>query len=467
LVDEQTRPNCYMKTKALKLAVALFAASAVLSSCKKEKEITENPIGVNYDKILEDALTSASDGIGIAHYLLPDDGQYHLIPQDPTNPINHAKIALGRMLYHESGIAINPRMSQGTGTMSCASCHHAQGGFQANMRQGIGEGGVGFGSSGEGRKANPSYPIDSVDVQPLRTPTVLNCAYQKVMLWNGQFGATGPNAGTESNWTPGTPIATNQLGHEGVEIQAIAGLGVHRMDVTADVCETYQEYEQLFDICFPEFPIETRYSKRTAGLAVAAYERTLVANQAPFQHWLRGESNALSDSEKRGGALFFGKAECGSCHNGPALNSMSFHALGMDDLVGENVLRSNPNDPAHKGRASFTHDPADEYKFKTPQLYNLMDSKFFGHGGSFRTVREVVEYKNDGVATNFNVPASQLAEEFQPLHLTDEEITDIVNFIENGLYDNNLMRYTPNALPSGNCFPNNDVLSQIDQGCIQ
>ena len=440
--------------------------AATLSSCKKDRELSELPEATNYDKMLEDALIASSEGQGLNHFLLPDDGQFHLIPQDPTNPINHAKVELGRMLFHETGIAINPRMSQGMNSVSCASCHHAQAGFQANLRQGIGEGGVGFGATGEGRKANPTYPTDSIDVQPLRTPTALNSAYQKVMLWNGQFGATGPNTNTQSNWTAGTPIATNFLGHEGVEIQAIAGLGVHRMDVTEEVSLTYQEYEELFNICFPEYPVETRFSKRTAGLAIAAFERTLLANQAPFQQWLRGDRTALSESEKRGAILFFGKAECNSCHSGPALNSMSFHALGMDDLVGENVIQNNPNNPAHRGRGSFTNNPEDDYKFKTPQLYNLTDSPFLGHGGTFRSVREIVEYKNQAVASNPNVPASQLAEEFHPLNLTEDEITDLVNFIENGLYDFNLMRYVPNNLPSGNCFPNNDVLSQIDQGCV-
>lgn len=456
-----------MKYSKLKFFTLLTGSIVFLSACKKERELSENSSPVNYDQMLKDALTNASNGQGESFFLLPLDGQYDLIPQDPLNPITHAKVQLGRMLYHETGIAINPMFSEGMNDMSCASCHHAQGGFAANLRQGIGEGGVGFGAAGEGRQADPNYPLEMIDVQQIKSPTVLNSAYQKVMLWNGQFGATGPNTGTEALWPDNTPIFNNHFGHEGVETQAIAGLGVHRMDVNDEICTTYNEYEQLFDICFPEFLPSTRYSKRTAGLAIAAYERTLLANEAPFQRWLRGERTAMSDSEKRGAVLFFGKAECSNCHNGPALNSMSFHALGMDDLLGADVIGSNPAANEHLGRGGFTQDPADLYKFKTPQLYNLKDSPFYGHGGTFSSVREVIEYKNMAIPENANVSAGQIAEDFHPLHLNDEEITDLTNFIEYGLYDPDLMRYVPVQLPSGNCFPNNDVLSQIDQGCIQ
>ncbi|MDG1262813.1 MAG: cytochrome c peroxidase, partial [Flavobacteriales bacterium] len=311
---------------------------------------------------------------------------------------------------------------------------------------------------------HPAYPSDSLDVQPIRTPTAMNGAYQEVMLWNGQFGATGPNVGTEDQWSPGTPIFNNNFGHHGLEIQAIAGLSVHRLVVDEQVCQDYGMYKDLFDIAFPDWPEATRYTARTAGMAIAAYERTILSNQAPWQDWLKGNTSAMSDSEKRGAIAFFGKAECGSCHNGPALNSMSFHALGMEDLTGADVVNGNDND---LGRGGFTQNPEDMYKFKTPQLYNLKDSPFYGHGGNFNSVHEVIEYKNNAVPQNINVPETQLAEEFQPLGLTESEIDDLTNFIEYALYDANLMRYTPSSVPSGNCFPNADAISIIDQGCME
>ena len=77
----------------------------------------------------------------------------------------------------------------------------------------------------------------------------------------------------------------------------------------------------------------------------------------------------------------------------------------------------------------------------------------------------MVEYFNNGIAENSNVPNGQLAEEFKPLNLTNEEVNQITAFLENALYDDNLKRYEPSSLPTGNCFPNNDPLSRNDLGC--
>lgn len=457
-----------MMRSSKQLIMMAFAATAALASCKKPHTQDITADDVDYDAILKETLNDLAGAEGLDYFKLPESDDYNSIPQDPLNPITSYKVELGRMLFHETGIAMNPKLEdQGFGTYSCASCHHAQGGFQANRQQGVGEGGVGFGMAGEGRTFHPMYPVDSLDLQPIRTPSAMNGAYQIVTLWNGQFGATGPNTGTEDLWPMGTPIWNNQFGHEGLETQAIAGLSVHRLTMDSEVCETYDFYHDMFDIAFSDWPEENRYTKRTAGLAIAAYERTLLSNQAPFQEWLRGDELAMSDAQKRGANLFFGDAGCASCHNGPALNDMNFYALGMPDLDGPGVYAGAGAEGANKGRGGFTGEDADMYKFKTPQLYNLKDSPFYGHGGTFNSVREVIEYKNNAVAANSNVPASQLSEAFVPLNLTDQEITDLVDFIENGLYDPNLMRYVPSDLPSGQCFPNNDAVSQVDQGCVQ
>ena len=153
----------------------------------------------------------------------------------------------------------------------------------------------------------PSYFPNELDVQPIRTPAALNTAYQELMLWNGQFGGTDGNAGTEAQWTEGTPKETNHLGYQGLETQAIAGLDVHRMVIDNDFL-TEKGYLALFDAAFPDWPQEERYTRVTAGLAIAAYERTLLANQAPFQRWLQGNTGIMSPSEKRGAILFFGEA---------------------------------------------------------------------------------------------------------------------------------------------------------------
>lgn len=388
---------------------------------------------------------------------------FNLIPSDVNNPLTQAKVTLGKLLFHETGIAMNPNIDDGMYTYSCASCHHAEAGFQSGLLQGIGEGGMGFGTSGDGRFKNSLYPEADIDLQPIRTPTALNVAYQDVMLWNGQFGATGTNEGTEANWTIGTPIETNNLGFEGVETQAIAGLDVHRMVIDEDFIIN-SEYKDLFDEAFPNVNVSERYSKLNAGLAIAAYERTLLPNQAPFQQWLNGNTNAMNEKETKGALLFFGDAKCYSCHSGPALNNMEFYALGMNDLAGDNIM-TEVDEFTKSGRGGFTGNPEDDYKFKTPQLYNLKDVTFFGHGGSFETIKDVIRYKNNAVAENQNVPATQLPSMFEPLNLNNVQIDAITAFVENALYDSNLQRYVPEGLPSGNCFPNADTVSSQDMGC--
>ncbi|MDX1471625.1 MAG: cytochrome c peroxidase [Flavobacteriaceae bacterium] len=394
--------------------------------------------------------------------ILPNSVEYNLIDNDPNNPITEAKVELGKMLFHETALGTDPHHEESAGTFSCASCHHFKAGFQSGIKQGIGEGGSGFGINGEGRHFSPDYANEDIDVQPIRSPSILNVAFQDVMLWNGQFGAVGTNAGTEASWTVGTPKETNLLGFEGVETQAIAALTVHRLGVSQELLDS--GYKELFDQAFPDIPQEERYTKTTMGMAIAAYERCVLSNKAPFQLWLRGDKSAMDDNELQGANLFFGKANCFTCHGGPGLNNMEFHALGMSDLEGPGIFMEV--DAATKnGRGGFTNDPLDNFKFKTPQLYNLADVQFFGHGGSFKSIRDVVAYKNLAIPENPNVPSSFISDKFVPLGLTDEEVDLIAIFLENSLYDPDLGRYVPEALPSGNCFPNADAQSKIDLGC--
>ncbi|MBI1288789.1 MAG: cytochrome-c peroxidase [Flavobacteriales bacterium] len=433
--------------------------------CQEDSIITDDTTQPNVlDAALDEALLNASNGVGADFYKLPTS--MDAIPQDPKNPLTAAKVELGKMLYHESGLATNPMNEAGRFTYSCASCHHAEGGFQANLPQGISEGGMGFGLHGEGRYPNPEYAVAELDVQPIRTPSVLNIAYQTNVLWNGQFGGTHLNAGTESQWFENTPKTWNHLGFEGTETQAIAGVIVHRQGMTEQLYDQ-TGYRPLFEAAFGTLGDDTLMSNVYVGLALAAYERTILATEAPFQKWLNGDKAALSEQEKRGAVLFFTKAECYKCHNGPALNSMDFYALGVNDLGGAGTYFTNfPDETINFGRGGFTGKEEDNYKFKVPQLYNLIQSRFYGHGASFHSVEEVVKYKNRAVAENSEVPASQLAEDFHPLGLTQAEISAISAFIEFGLYDRNLKRYTPDHVLSGFCFPNNDYRSAQDHGCL-
>lgn len=453
---------CAFQTKHFLIAstIAVFA----LSSCQSDDGI-EEPTTI--DQQLVDLLNSKSETGSLNYFKIPSSEDLGDIPADPKNPLSETKVELGKMLFHESELGRLPKISEGFGTYSCASCHHVAAGFQAGIKQGIGEGGLGFGSTGEGRAMNSNYQVSDLDIQPIRTPSALNTAFQDVMLWNGQFGGTGTNAGTEAQWTDDTPKEVNDLGFEGLETQAIAGFDVHRLGVDQDFWTSYPTYQEMLDDAFPALSEEERYSNIGIGLAIAAYERTLLSNEAPFQKYLNGNREELTISQKRGALVFFGKGDCVSCHTGPALNNMNFYALGMEDLDARNTDLGIPSAlGASKGRGGFTKNAADEYKFKTPQLYNLKDHNFFGHGGTFESIEDIVRYKNEAQVEKTSLAGHQnLADEFVPLDLNDQEISDLVDFLSNALYDASLTRFAPESVLSGNCIPNNDDQTKSDLGC--
>ncbi|MDB4676483.1 cytochrome-c peroxidase [Flavobacteriales bacterium] len=448
-----------------------FVVSTVvlLTSCNPSNAV--NPDQVDKDFQMLATIIDALGQQGYSQLHMPDPHDLDAIPQDPNNPLTSQKVSLGRMLFHETALGMGVEES-GTRTFSCASCHHASAGFQAGIQQGLGDGGVGFGIRGEERVISSDYDPSDIDRQPMRSPTAMNGAFTPVTLWNGQFGAHGPNVGTESLWTEGTPLEVNSLGYFGLETQAIAGLTVHRMAPTPAFFNRMPGYVALFDAAFPEVAEEDRYGVEMAGLAIAAYERTIMSNESPFQRWLDGEHTAMTPAQKDGAMVFFGAAQCGTCHNGPALSDGGFHALGMPDMPNNDVLDANVDDygmsseDAALGRGGFTGADGDKYAFKTPQLYNLMDSRFFGHGGTFYDLADVVDYKLAGASAKPEV-TPYLSTEFDAIEITEEQQSQLMRFLVEALYDPALDRYVPANTLSGNCFPNNDSQSSIDLGCSE
>ena len=429
-------------------------------SCKKDE--LSNPL----DRELNTALRNASKTGEIDHFILPSSTAFSKIPQDPHNPLNQDKVNLGKQLFYETGLALAPMHNISKESYSCSSCHIPSAGFMPCRVQGIADGGLGFGVNGEKRTALQNYDETELDVQGARPLSLINVAFVQNTGWNGQFGGNGINEGTEALWDLEEVTKVNHEGFFGLESQNIEGLDLHRMVVNKEVTDEYG-YTPMFDAAFGDRPEDERYNFETASFAISAYLRTLFSNEAPFQQWLKGDLDAMSTQQKRGAVLFFTKAGCANCHNGTSLNNPDyFYALGVKDLyeTGE-VFNTDIDDRRNKGRGGFTQDPEDLYKFKVPQLYNMRFSPFYFHGSSKRTLREVVEYFNEGVPENANVPDEQIAPFFRPLQLTDVEIDAIVSFLEEGLYDPAMSRYVPESVLSGNCFPNNDPFSQIELGC--
>ena len=446
---------------------ALFLFIGILAGCIEKIDWVSDL----YDERLTEALIKIAPSQKISFYELPDSDNFSQIPQDPNNALTPEKVALGKLLFHETGLSRDPIQLVSLNSYSCATCHHVGAGFQSGRVQGIGEGGIGFGVKGESRSPNPNYDLKDLDVQSIKPPSIINSAFQKVMGWNGRFGSDGVNKGTDALWKPGTQTAVNLLGYQGLESRAISAFDIHRLDVNKIIL-TELGYKDDFDLAFAYIAEANRYSKEAAGLAIAAYLRTVMANQSPFQLWLKGDADAMTNEEKRGALLFFGKANCAGCHIGPALSSsgqVRFYSLGMRDMGGNGVSRVSPTDIEHLGRGGYTGSAGDNYKFKVPQLYNLKDSPYYGHGGRINTLREVVEYKNKAIPANQNVPREQISTLFRPLGLVEaednKELSDLTAFVTSALRDPNLIRYVPDKLPSNLCFPNNDAQSKKDLGC--
>jgi cytochrome c peroxidase len=477
--------------------LAMSALALLLSGCFSDKNtplksevalpiepVIETPAPVvpgSLQQQLEDALLLAAPNEGLNAFILPESDDFDNIPHDPNNRLTAEKVLLGQLLFHETQLATNGVEPSLTQTWSCASCHHADAGFKSGVAQGIGEGGLGFGDRGEGRVFAPHFDASSddptriPDIQPMTSPTILNTAYQAVMLWNGQFGNMQGNEVNGSLddaiiMTPDTPKKENARQLAGLETQAIAGLGVHRMGVIDNsVLQTNAEYQWIFDAAYPE---GTNDVLEASGKAIAAYERTVLANRAPFQRWLKGERGILRDDEMRGALVFFGKGNCVSCHTGPALSSQAdatveqvFMAIGFADFdTSRGDITGNVSDNASLGRGGFTGAPDDAYRFKVPQLYNLSDTTVFGHGASFQSIRDVVEYKNAG-QPQYEATREHLDPRFVPLGLSEQEIRDVVIFLDTGLQDPELRRYVPTTTPTGACVPNADEQSKRDLNC--
>ena len=443
------------------LRITLLFFITTFFACKHETVVT-----IEEQDELKRLIAEHSPTKDIGYYILPNSNDYQNLPnQDPKNPINKEKVELGKLLFFEPAIGIKGMNPQLIATYSCSSCHIPEKSFTPGRFQGIADGGVGFGYQGDGRVISPLYQGHEVDAQGARPLPTINLAYVKNALWSGAFGSTGLNAGTEDIWgVADTMTLINKKIFEGLEANNHRALIVHRQEIKKELLD-YLGYTPMFDKAFPEIPVKERYTLQIASNAIAAYFRTILTNEAPFQKWLKGDDNALTNSQKNGANLFYTKAGCINCHNSPSFNGQRFAALGVKDLDQSEYLVYKTNDGRSKGRASFTLDDKDLYKFKVPQLYNLKNIGFYFHGASKQSIEDVVKYFNDAIPENDRVENYRIDPLFQPLSLTNKEIKELTDFIENGLNDPNLLRYKPEKVLSSYCFPNNDQQSKIDMSC--
>lgn len=448
-----------MKTTT-KILTLVLATLLGITACTNEQAAD------TLDVTLERQISRVATNRSLEDFQVPHPENLFEIPAGIGNPLTSEKVALGKMLFFETGLGRDAIQPEAMMTFSCATCHVPSAGFMPGRIQGIADGAQGFGFNGESRDMRPDYTEDLIDAQGARPLSMIGTAYVTNSMWAGLFGARFNNEGTESLWgVHNHATSVNHTGLDGLEAQNIEGTITHRMRVDEYVLDTLG-YRQMFDDAFYDWPENARYGREAMSFALSAFIRTIMPYDAPFQEWLRGDVNAMSEQQKKGALVFFGDAGCYRCHNSPALNGNTFHAVGVNDLCDVGGLATGEDDIRNLGRGGFTLRQEDLYAFKVPQLYNLKNSPFYFHGSSHYSIRSVVEYFNEGAPDNPRVPEENISNFFHPLDLSEQQITDLTEFITNGLYDPNLAdRFTPEFVLSGNCFPNNDPISRGQLGC--
>jgi cytochrome c peroxidase len=290
------------------------------------------------------------------------------------------RIALGRKLFFD------PRLS-GNSSMSCATCHVPEQGFTQKDRL------TPKGAEGRSLRRN--------------APSLLNVGYNKFLMWDG-----------------GAPSLQSQILTPLFEPHEMANPTFKGL---LERMRTLPDYEGRFEKVFG-----TPATVPLIGKAIASYEVSLVSANSAFDHWrYGGESGALGADAQRGLRLFTGKAGCSVCHRiddrAALFTDQSFHNTGVGFLA----VQARAEDPDDRGRQEVTNEPADLHKFKTPTLRNVALTAPYMHNGLLRSLQEVVRYYNGGGSSD---PAKD--PKVHPLGLTDDEIRDLVAFLESLNGDN-------------------------------
>lgn len=296
------------------------------------------------------------------------------VKHPPNNLPTPEKIALGKQLYFDGRLSADNKVS-------CASCHDPAKGY-SNGDQ--------FATGVEGKKGGRN------------SPTVINSAYQTFQFWDGRAKSLEEQAlGPIQN-----PIEMNLT-----------------LDAVVAKLNAIEGYKKQFQQVFG-----TDVTSDGIAKAIAAYERTVLCGDAPYDRFKAGDKGALTEPAQRGMKLFFGKANCSACHSGPNFTDNAFHNIGV------------PGNDA--GREAISKSVGDKGAFKTPTLRDLTKSGPYMHDGSMKTLEEVMAHYNKG-----GTPNDQLDEEIYALKLTPEQLADLVTFLKEGLTSNSYPAHTAPELP--------------------
>ncbi len=313
-------------------------------------------------------------------------------PIPPDNKQSPAKVALGRLLFFDTRIS-------GDASIACSDCHNPKDGWA---------------DPGEVSRGYPGT------IHWRNSQSVINSAYLGKLFWAGSSKSLEGQA-------------------RGAARGGVAGNG--EGDVMEARLALIPEYRKRFRTVFgDEWP-----KIRNVWRAIAAYERTLIHKNTPFDRYMRGDKKALNAQQRRGLKLYRGKAGCIECHNGALLSDQKYYNLGVprhegwaeDGLkqitfrfelyakgVSEELYRTTKDDLGLYFRSKERRDMG---KFRTPMLRYTNFTAPYMHNGAFFTLEEVVDfYDEGGGANNFGTKTRIL----KPLGLSDEEKEDLVAFLE-------------------------------------
>jgi len=299
------------------------------------------------------------------------------VPQD--NPLTAAKIELGKQLYFDARLSIDQ-------TVSCATCHDPAKGW-SNGEQ--------FATGVKGQ------------VGGRNSPTVINTAFQVFQFWDGRAKSLEEQA----------------LGP--IENPIEMALPLAEMEERLNKIDGYRrQFKQVFG--------KDRIEAADVARAIASFERTVLSGNSAFEKYHAGDTKALSAGAVRGMQLFFGKARCSSCHNGPNFTDNAFHNIGIG------MDKPEPD----VGRAAISKLEGDTGAFKTPTLREITRTAPYMHDGSLKTLEEVIEHYNKGGIEN-----AYLDEEIFPLKLTETEKADLLAFLKEALHSPTYPLVKPPKLP--------------------
>lgn len=316
-----------------------------------------------------------------------------VIPAD--NPQSPEKIQLGRLLFNDKRFSAD-------GTVSCASCHQPDKAFTDGL------------PVAKGIKAQTGVR---------NTPTVINAAFFETLFVEGRASSLEDQA---------LVPFTNPIEHGLKSHQAI-------VDIVQKDSIYIQRFKKVSALQANEIAIGHVVK------AIASYERTLVSGDSSFDRYLFGRDHtALSDSAERGLGIFKRKGNCLVCHeiswNNALFTDNRFYNVGvgfkhltpvLGDFIATVEQGKNPDgfsltaiQRSELGRFNVTKNLADIGKFKTPTLRNVALTAPYMHDGSMKTLEEVIGHYDKGGDKNRFIDTKIF-----PLHLTQQEKTDLVEFM--------------------------------------